>query len=59
MNSFLQAVDMVKADDKIIAFVCATAIVITLILTNNDQAASITSNVITGMFGAAVGRATK
>lgn len=59
MSTLLQAFDMVKADDKILAFVCSTIIVMTLILVGNDQAANITMNVITGMFGAAVGRATK
>jgi len=59
MSQLLQAFDMVKADDKVIAFICLTAIAITLILTGNDQAAVITGNVVSGVLGAAVGRQAK
>lgn len=43
-------------DDKITVIVCVTAIALSLIWTRSDMAAAITSNIISGLFGVAVGR---
>ena len=43
-------------DDKIVVIICATALAITLIVTNSPNASEITSAIITGLFGVAVGR---
>lgn len=59
MGQLLQAFDMVKADDKIIGFVCLTAIVITMIVLNHERSGDITMLVVSGMLGALVGRVEK
>jgi len=54
METFLQ-----HLDEKIVAFLCATAIAISLILCGNTDAANVSTHIIAGMFGATVGRLQK
>ena len=44
-------------DDKTLVVVCATVIAIVCIFAMPDQAQNIVGNVVTGLFGVAVGKA--
>jgi len=61
MVKFLSLLEGVRMDfdDKTAVIVCATALALALIFTGNEAAANITSAIVTGLFGVAVGRQSK